>query len=84
MKQKQQQNNHEKSMIFKVFRGLFFFFDNIDKIDRPLTQLAKRKRGPKLTESEINRGIFNRYQRNPEYTKEKSYTPLRQKPKRNG
>ena len=37
-----------------------------------------------ITESEINRGIFNRYQRNPEYTKEKFYTSLSKKPKRNG
>lgn len=52
----------------------FFFSDKIDKIDRTLIQLTKRE-DPNLTESEINRGTFKRYQGNSEYIKEK-YTPL--------
>lgn len=51
MKQKQkkkitnEKNHHTKR----------WFFEKLNKIDRTLAQLTKRKRRPKLTESKMNR-----------------------------
>lgn len=43
----------------------------INKINRTVTQLIKRKRRPKLKELEMNK---DRHQRNSEYYKAKIYT----------
>lgn len=50
MKQKQKKITNEKNHHTKSW-----FFEKLNKIDRTLAQLTKRKRRPELTESKMNR-----------------------------
>ena len=50
-----------KSTILRINKSRSWFFEKINKIDKPLSRLIKKKRGPKETQSEVKE---NRYHKN--------------------
>ena len=42
-----------KSTILRINESMSWFFEKINKIDKPLSRLIKKKRGPKETQSEV-------------------------------